>query len=199
MHRIAASLVTTIRAHEVGLLDSTAIVQSYLNAWNIYSYVCPRVSCVLQQLKLEPTGLVLLGSNLNPARETDNCVHGFRVLADTLRPVEPYVFLAFEDLVCKILDECEPALDRLSDLKSVVCSCIRMHDCSCLCHGCLPPEALRCAPHRFLIKPSDDETSLYSRPGGLEETMLQARAVPEAMCVQIILTRTHFGRPSSVG
>ena len=175
MRLIASSLASGICAHRVAPHDSSAVIEQYLHAWNVYSYVCPRVSCVLRELQLKAGQIVVNGSNLYADRQTDYRVQGIGLFCQAIVAVEPHVVRAFGDLVCRCLAGNEDALERLPALKSVVSSYIQLHDCSCLFAEFLPQEATRSATQRMGVQPADDQTELYTRPDGLEETILKAR------------------------
>ena len=137
--------------------------------------MCPRAACVLRELELKPGHSLVRGLNLYAERESDYRVQGIELFARALLPAEPQLLLAFGSLVCQCLSGVESAMERLPVLKSIVSSYIQMHDCSCLFAEFLPQEALRSARCRMQVQPTDDETALYTCPGGLEDTMLQAR------------------------
>ena len=174
MRETALSLTSGLRALKDAACDSTVVVEQYLQAWNVYSYVCPMASCVLRQLQLTPGHTLVHGLHLYAERESDYRVQGIELFARALVPVEPLLLLAFGSLVCRCLSNEESALERLPVLKGIVLSYIQMHDCSCLFSEFLPKEAIVCARNRFQVQPADDETALYTCPGGLEETMLKA-------------------------
>lgn len=128
---------------------------------------------MLRELQLNPGNTI--GFKLYAERESDYRVQGIDLFAQALVPYEPNLLLAFGTLVCQCLSGIESALERLPLLKSVVSSYIQMHDCSYLFTEFLPQEAVRSASRSMQVEPTDDETALYTCPGGLEETMLKVR------------------------
>jgi hypothetical protein len=152
---------------------SAVILERYLHAWNVYSYVCPRAACVLRELELKPGQTLVRGLNLYAERESDYRVQGIELFARAFMSAEPQVLLAFGSLVCQCLSGVESALEHLPVLRGVVSSYIQMHDCSCLFAEFIPQEALRSVRSRMQVQPTDDETALYTCPGGLEATMLE--------------------------
>ena len=175
MRRIAESLVSAICAECAQPADGAAIVEQYLHAWQVYSYVCPRAASVLRAMELKPARTQVCGIGAFAERGSDYRVEGIRLFAQALLPAEPRVFLAFGDLVYQSLVGIESALQRVPVLKSVVSSYIHMHDCSFLFCQFLPQEAQRSAASRMRVHPVEDETIKYSCSGGLEETILKVR------------------------
>ena len=135
---------------------------------------------MLRELQLKAGHVVVNGSNLYADRQTDYRVQGIELFAQAIVAVEPQVVQAFGDLVCRCLAGNEDALERLPALKSVVSSYIQLHDCSCLFAQFLPQEATRSATQRMGVQPADNQTELYTCPGGLEDTMLKARSAGSA-------------------
>jgi hypothetical protein len=167
--------------------DSAVVLESYLHAWSVYSYVCPRAACVLRELQLMPGQTLVRGVNLYAERESDYRVQGVDLFARALVPIEPHVLVAFGQLVCQCLAGLDSALERLPVLKGTVSSYIQMHDCSCLFSEFVPKEALSSARSHMQVQPADDETALYTCSGGLEETMLKAGSYrPAAACLSFI-------------
>jgi hypothetical protein len=173
MRDIAITLTAGICSPRDAPRDAT-IIERYAHAWNVYSYVCPRAACVLREMQLTPGRTLVHGISVYAERESDYRVQGVNMFVQALAPSEPHVLLSFGDVVCQCLAGSESALEKLPVLKSVVSSYIQMHDCSCLFSEFLPQEALRSATSPMQIEPALDETALYTRSGGLEETMLQA-------------------------
>lgn len=173
MREISVSLTSGLCSVRDTPRDSVVILEQYLHAWNVYSYVCPRAACVLRELQLNPGNTISF--KLYAERESDYRVQGIDLFAQALVPYEPNLLLAFGTLVCQCLSGIELALERLPLLKSIVSSYIQMHDCSCLFTEFLPQEAVRSASRSMDVEPTDDETALYTCPGGLEETMLKVR------------------------
>jgi hypothetical protein len=171
MQDIAVTLTAGIRAYRDAPREA-AIIERYVHAWSTYSYVFPRAASVLREMQLKP-GRTFNGISLYAERESDYRVQGVNLFVQALAPSEPHVLLAFGYLVCQCLSGSEFALERLPILKSVVSSYIQMHDCSCLFSEIVPQETLRSATSQMRIEPSHDETAIYTRSGGLEETMLQ--------------------------
>jgi hypothetical protein len=176
MRGVAMSLTCAIHAEVEHPAYSATIVEQFLHAWLVYSYVCPRAACVLRSMELKPGHSHVCGIGAFAERESDYRVQGINLFAQAVLPYEPHVMLAFGELVRQCLSGIESALERMPVLKSVVSSYIHMHDCSPLFCDFLPQEALRSAASSMRVQPVADETLLYSRSGGLEETILKVSA-----------------------
>ena len=170
---VASSLTSGICSQSDHPAGCAAAVEQYLNAWQVYSYVCPRAACVLREMQLQPARTRVGGFDVFAERDSDYRVQGIKLFSQALASSEPHLLLAFGELVRQVLSGAQPALDHVPVLKSVVSSYIHQHDCAPLFSEFMPQEALRSATSSMQVQPVDDETLKYSCPGGLEETILK--------------------------
>lgn len=162
--------------------DKSAFVANVLRAWTQYIDVCDHLSALFKNLDLKRGSEIKNGVNIYADPEYDFRITSMVFFRTRLLEIEPLLMDACSDMVLRFLNgDVSSRFSSIHEpLKDLVSCFISMHDCSSLYKQRKVrwvtdrKSAEPIASLRYAVKPTTDEKKLYSAPGGLEDTVMQA-------------------------